>query len=42
MEDPDGDKLVPKQADYAVGIWKLIDAWQTMVGKTLNDKKGEL
>ena len=32
------------EADYAIGIWKLIDAWdwETMVGKTLNDKKGEL
>ena len=31
-----------KEADYTIGIWKLIDAWETMVGKTVNDKKGEL
>lgn len=41
-DNPDGEKLVLREADYTAGVWKLIDAWEVMVGKTLNDKKGEL
>ena len=44
IDDPDkpDEKVVLKEADYTIGIWKLIDPWETMVGKTVNDKKGEL
>ena len=44
VDDPDkeGEKIIIQAADYTVGVWKLIDAWEQMVGKTVSDKKGEL
>ena len=44
VPDPDhaDEVLVLKAADYTCGVWKLIEAWETMVGKTPTDKKGEL
>ena len=41
-DNPDGDRLIIQEANYSVGVWKLIESWEQMVGKTLNDKKGEL
>ena len=40
--DRDGETLVLSKADYTIGVWKIIDAWDSMVGRTLADKKGEL
>ena len=41
--DPDTDEtLVITPAKYDAGIQKILDAWDQMVGRSLNDKKGEL
>ena len=41
--DPDTDEtLVISAAKYDAGIVKILDAWDQMVGRSLNDKKGEL
>ena len=43
IEDPDThEKVVPTQANNTVGDWKLVGAWEQMVGRTETDKKGEL
>ena len=36
------DPLVISEAKYDAGIVKILDAWDQMVGRSLNDKKGEL
>lgn len=42
-QDPDTDEtLVITPAKYDAGIQKILDAWDQMVGRSLNDKKGEL
>ena len=41
--DPDTDEtLVISEVKYNAGIVKILDAWDQMVGRSLNDKKGEL
>ena len=43
VTDPDTDEtLVISEAKYDAGIVKILDAWDQMVGRSLNDKKGEL
>ena len=37
-----GDDVVIKAADYTCGVWKIIEAWENMVGRTTTDKRGEL
>ena len=41
--DPDsGETIVVTPADYAAGINKILAAWDEMIGRTVNDRKGEL
>ena len=28
-DNPDGDKIILKEADYTCGVWRLIEAWET-------------
>ena len=37
-----GDDVVVRAADYTCGVWKIIEAWENMVGRTTTDKRGEL
>ena len=44
VDDPDhdGEKLTLSPAIYDAGIQKILDAWDSMVGRTVSDRKGEL
>ena len=45
MKVPDvetGEELVVRTVDYTCGVWKIIEAWENMVGRTTTDKRGEL
>lgn len=37
-----GDENIVTPADYEHGIWKIVEAWENMVGRTVTDKRGEL
>ena len=41
--DPDtNETIVVIPADSAAGVSKILDSWDEMVGRTINDRKGEL
>ena len=41
--DPDtNETIVVIPAEYAAGVSKILDSWDEMVGRTINDRKGEL
>ena len=43
VPDPEtGDDIEVTPVDYTYGVWKIIDAWENMVGRTVTDKRGEL
>ena len=43
QQDPDTEEeLVLVEADYTRDIYKILDAWEEMVGRTLTDRRGEL
>ena len=43
VPDPEtGDEVEVSPVDYTYGVWKIIDAWENMVGRTVTDKRGEL
>ncbi|CAJ1448249.1 unnamed protein product, partial [Effrenium voratum] len=43
QQDPETEEeLVLVEADYTRGIYKILDAWEEMVGRTLTDRRGEL
>ena len=37
-----GEEIEASPVDYTYGVWKIIDAWENMVGRTVTDKRGEL
>ena len=37
-----GEEVVARAVDYTCGVWKIIEAWENMVGRTTTDKRGEL
>lgn len=34
-----GDEVVIKAVDYTCGVWKIIEAWENMVGRTTTDRE---
>ena len=41
-DDESGETIVLTPAKYDTGINKILEAWDTMVGRSVTDKKGEL